>query len=51
MVAFTLAVNLSRGDPVASFAASLAIAAVLWRLWVRAGRPRGIASAVVEAES
>ncbi len=51
VVAFTLAVNLSRGDPIASLVASLAVAAVLWRLWVRAGRPRGIASAVVEAES
>ncbi|MBS1860558.1 MAG: amino acid permease [Actinobacteria bacterium] len=50
VVTFTLAINLSRGDPIASLAASLAIAAVLWRLWVRAGRPRGIAAAVVEAE-
>jgi amino acid transporter len=50
VVAFTLAINLSRGDPIASFAASLLVAGLLWRLWVRAGRPRGIASAVVEAE-
>jgi amino acid transporter len=50
VVSFTLVINLSRGDPIASLAASLAIAAVLWRLWVRAGRPRGIAAAVVEAE-
>ena len=51
VVAFTLAVNLSRGDPIASLAAALIIAAVLYRLWVRAGRPRGIATAVVEGES
>jgi amino acid transporter len=51
VVAFTLAINLSRGDPIASLAASLAIAALLYRLWIRAGRPRGIAGAVVEAES
>ena len=51
VVAFTLAINLSRGDPIASLVASLVIAAVLWRLWTRAGRPRGIASAVVESES
>jgi lipid-A-disaccharide synthase-like uncharacterized protein len=50
VVSFTLAFNLSRGDPIASLGASLAIAAVLWRLWVRAGRPPGIAAAVVEAE-
>lgn len=51
VVAFTLVINLSRGDPIASLAASLAIAWLLHRLWVRAGRPRGIASAVVESES
>ena len=50
VVAFTLAINLSRGYPIASLAASLAIAAVLYRLWVGAGRPRGIATAVVEGE-
>ncbi|MBS1891510.1 MAG: amino acid permease [Actinobacteria bacterium] len=50
VVTFTLAINLSRGDPIASLAASLAIAAALWRLWVRAGRPRGIAAAVVDSE-
>jgi amino acid transporter len=50
VVTFTLAINLSRGDPIASLAASLLIAVVLYRLWVRAGRPRGIAAAVVEGE-
>ena len=50
LVAFTLAVNLSRGNPIASLAAAGLIALVLHRLWVRADRPRGIAQAVVEAE-
>ncbi len=50
VVTFTLAINLSRGDPIASLAASLAIAGVLYRLWLRAGRPRGIAAAVIEGE-
>ncbi|HEX4731962.1 MAG TPA: amino acid permease [Solirubrobacterales bacterium] len=50
VVTFTLAINLSRGDPIASLAASLAIAGVLYRMWIRAGRPRGIATAVSEAE-
>jgi amino acid transporter len=50
VVTFTLVINLSRGDPIASLAASLMIAALLYRLWVRAGRPRGIAGAVVDAE-
>ncbi len=51
VVAFTLAVNLSRGDPIVSLGAALIIAAGLWAAWVRAGRPRGIAQAVVEAEA
>ena len=50
VVAFTLAVNLGRGNPIASVAAALLIALVLYVLWSRAGRPRGIAQAVVEAE-
>ncbi|HEY3615130.1 MAG TPA: hypothetical protein VGK92_15575 [Gaiellales bacterium] len=44
-VAFTLAINLGRGYPLASLAAALAIAGSLYALWVRAGRPRGIAEA------
>ncbi|HEY5332338.1 MAG TPA: amino acid permease [Solirubrobacterales bacterium] len=51
LVAFTLIVNLSRGDPIASLAAASLIALVLYRFWVRADRPRGIAQAVVEAET
>jgi lipopolysaccharide export LptBFGC system permease protein LptF len=50
VVAFTLAVNLSRGRPIASVAAAFIIAFALYRFWVRAGRPRGIADVVSEAE-
>ena len=38
----TLAVNLRRGYPIASLGAACAIALVLHRLWIRAGRPRGV---------
>jgi hypothetical protein len=41
-VAFTLLVNLARGYPLLSIAATAAIAASLYTLWVRAGRPAGI---------
>ena len=44
-VAVTLAVNLARGYPVVSLIAALVLAGVLHALWVRAGRPRGIAGA------
>ena len=50
VVAFTLAVDLARGEPLISVAAALAIAGALYLLWIRAGRPRGIAAAVIEAE-
>jgi hypothetical protein len=45
IVAFTLVVNLSRGYPLVSLAATGLIAWFLYRLWVRAGRPRGISEA------
>ena len=45
VVAFTLLVNLSRGYPLVSLAASVGIAAGLWALWLRAGRPGGISQA------
>jgi hypothetical protein len=51
LVAFTLVVNLSRGYPIVSLVAASAIALLLYRLWVRAGRPRGIAQAVIDAEA
>ncbi len=41
-VAFTLAVNLGRGYPLLSMAATVVIAASLYSLWVRAGRPAGV---------
>ena len=50
VVAFTLAVNLARGHPIISVAAALAIGLALHRLWSRAGRPRGIASVLIQAE-
>lgn len=50
-VGFTLAINLGRGYPLASLAAALGIAGALYVLWVRAGRPRGIAAAEVLAEA
>ena len=50
-VGFTLAINLGRGYPLASLAAALLIAGALYALWVRAGRPRGIAEAERFAEA
>ena len=44
-VALTLAVNLARGYPVISLIAALLLAGVLHALWVKAGRPRGVAGA------
>ena len=42
LVGFTLIVNLLRGYPLVSLAAALLIAVTFHRLWVRAGRPRGV---------
>ncbi len=50
VVAFVLAANVARGQPIASVAAALLIGAGLARTWVRAGRPRGIAEVVAESE-
>src|SRR5579883_174552 len=50
VVGFTLIMNLLRGWPLVSLAAALMIAGALFALWIRAGRPRGIALAVQEAE-
>jgi hypothetical protein len=41
-VAFTLIVNLGRGYPLLSLAASVLIAGALYVLWTRAGRPSGV---------
>ncbi|MGZ4438633.1 MAG: APC family permease [Nocardioidaceae bacterium] len=51
VVAFTLTINLARVTPLVSLVASLAIAGVLYRLWVRAGRPAGIRNLAAESEA
>jgi hypothetical protein len=51
VVAFTLVVNLERGYPLISVAATAAIAGLLYARWVRAGRPRGIDAVERTAES
>jgi amino acid transporter len=51
VVAFTLAANLARGHPIVSVAAALLIGLALHRLWVGAGRPRGIASVLMQSEN
>ncbi len=45
IVGFVLAINLARGLPLISMGASLLIALLLYLLWVRKGRPRGIPGA------
>ncbi len=50
VVAFTLVVNLARGLPLVSLAAALLVAGVLYRTWVRAGRPGGIRDLAAQAE-
>ena len=50
VVGFTLAINLTRGDPVVSIATAVLIAVGLHRLWVRLERPRGIGNVAAEAE-
>lgn len=42
--------NLERGYPIVSLLASAAIGAVFAWLWIRQGRPRGIAQVEAEAE-
>ncbi len=50
-VTFTLGVNLSRVYPLASLVAAVGVGAGMYGLWVRAGRPRGIAGALIDAEA
>lgn len=50
VVTFTILVNLRRGYPIFSLLASAGIAFALFALWVKSGRPRGIAQAEMEAE-
>lgn len=51
VVGFTLMMNLARGAPLASVAATLLLAFVLHRLWVRSGRPGGIHQASCECQA
>ena len=51
VVGFILVMNLLRGWPLLSLVAAGAVALVLLVLWTRAGRPRGIALAVQQAEA
>ncbi len=48
IVAFVLVINLARGLPLVSLGAALLIAASLYGLWVKNGRPRGISGAGAE---
>lgn len=43
--------NLARGLPMVSLAAALLVALGLHRVWVGAGRPRGIGNVAADAES
>lgn len=49
-VSFTLVINVARGEPVLSIAAAVLIAAGLYAMWVKSGRPRGIRSVVAEPQ-
>lgn len=49
-VGVTLGADLARGYPIASFIGACVLAAVLYAVWVRAGRPRGIGQAMRVAE-
>jgi hypothetical protein len=42
LVAFVLALNLARVDPILSLVATGAVSLYLWRAWVRRGRPAGV---------
>jgi len=46
VVAFVLAINLTRIDAVISLAATAVVALYLWRAWVARGRPGGLATAM-----
>ena len=46
IVAFVLAINLTRIDAVISLAATALVALYLWRAWVARGRPSGLVDAV-----
>lgn len=46
LVTLVLALNLTRLDAAIALAASVTVAFVLWRVWVRRGRPGGLGEAV-----
>ena len=46
LVAFVLALNLTRLDGAIALAGSLLVSGYLWAAWVRRGRPSGVASIV-----
>jgi hypothetical protein len=50
-VAVTLGANLARGYPIVSLVSALTLAAGLYALWVRAGRPSGVAEIEAIAEA
>jgi hypothetical protein len=50
-VGLTLGTDFARGYPIVSFMAACLIAAALYAMWVRAGRPRGVAQAEQIAET
>lgn len=50
VVALTILMNLRRGYPIASLAAALAIGGFFSWMWIRQGRPRGVAQVEAEAE-
>lgn len=50
-VGLTLGTDLARGYPIVSLIAACAIAALLYWMWVRTGRPRGVAQAEQIAEA
>lgn len=51
VVFFVLVINLLRVYPMVSLSASLLIAFVFYRLWVRSGRPRGVSKAAARAHA
>jgi hypothetical protein len=51
VVGLTLGTDFARGYPIVSFMAACLIAAAFYTMWVRAGRPRGVAQAEQIAET
>jgi hypothetical protein len=49
-VGVTLGSDFARGYPIVSFVGACVIVAILYSVWVRAGRPRGVAQAERIAE-